>query len=104
MGKDASGNPCAAAFGEPSPVTVRSYAWIYTWPLDESQPPAPSQEPVQCPDPSFCGPHFPNPHALQHPSSTDAELKARMKLLKQFGPRDPATMMMHSAQPSAYTI
>lgn len=102
-GKDPSGNPCGAAYGEPNPVTVKSYAWMYTWPLDESQGPAPSQEPIQCPDPAVCGPHFPNPHALESPTPDAAELEAHMTLLKQFGPRGPPAALP-SMQPQAYKV
>merc|ERR1712054_47280 len=55
----AGGVQCRPAFGEPGPVMVRSYAWLYTWPLDETRGPAPSQEPIQCTHPAKCGPHFP---------------------------------------------
>eukprot|EP00929_Paragymnodinium_shiwhaense_P064837 TRINITY_DN32536_c0_g1_i1.p1 TRINITY_DN32536_c0_g1~~TRINITY_DN32536_c0_g1_i1.p1 ORF type:complete len:201 (+),score=8.22 TRINITY_DN32536_c0_g1_i1:32-604(+) len=75
-GKDEHGQPCKAAFGEPSPVAVRSYAWLYTWPLDDSKGPAPSQEPIQCPNPTVCGPKFPNPHALKPPPLSEQERAA----------------------------
>ena len=78
-GTDSQGKPCQGAYGEPSPVTVKSYAWVYTWPIDPTQGPAPSQEAVQCPD-GEC-PHFPNPHALQQPLDDD-EVEGRIKLLR----------------------
>jgi len=34
-----------------APVAVRSYAWVYTWPLDPSQPPAPNSPPITGPPP-----------------------------------------------------
>ena len=75
---------CMQSPQEPSPVAVRSYAWIYTWPLDQAQGPAPSQKPIQCP--SGQSPHFPNPHALQQPQH-DAEVEERMKMLRELGPK-----------------
>merc|ERR1712060_340325 len=68
-GKDEHGQPCRNAFGAPlSPVTVRSYAWLFTWPLDDTQGPAPHGPPVPCPDPAICGPPFPGDDALTPPT------------------------------------
>jgi len=98
-GKDQHGNPCPGAYGEPSPVTVRSYAWIYSWPLDDSHGPAPSQEPIQCPDPSVCGPHFPNHNAIQHPNP-DPDLEAYKDTMRRLGP----TAAMHANRRFAYSV
>merc|ERR1711920_245463 len=79
-GKDEHGQPCRNAFGAPlSPVTVRSYAWLFTWPLDDTQGPAPHGPPVPCPDPSICGPPFPDGSALKAPY-----LEPPLKTTKQF--------------------
>lgn len=76
IGEDAQGNPCKSK--NTNPVTVKSYAWLYTWPLDESKGNAPSQEPIQCTDPSHCGPRFPFGAALDRPI-LDASTLARVE-------------------------
>jgi hypothetical protein len=40
---------CAATFVKP--VAVRSYAWLYTWPLEEGAAPAPNAPPITGPKP-----------------------------------------------------
>ena len=44
--------------GQPlSPTAVRTYAWVYTWPLDDSAPPTPNlSPPIACPNATICGP------------------------------------------------
>ena len=53
-----------------SPTAVRSYAWVYTWPLDPSEPPAPNAPPIKCPNATICGGGTP---PLPIPASAGAE-------------------------------
>lgn len=53
-----------------SSTAVRSYAWVYTWPLDASAPPSPPlSPPISCPDASVCGG---GPHQLPNPAPGEA--------------------------------
>lgn len=81
-----NGQPCQPT-GEPlSPVAVRSYAWIYTWPLDATMGPAPSSPPVPCQDPAICGPAFPTPDSPRPPLRDVApEVRARLHLAQAAG-------------------
>ena len=51
------GTPNCAPTSEPvSPTAVRTYAWVYTWPLDpQAHGPAPNAPPIACPNASICG-------------------------------------------------
>ena len=44
-----NGSDCEATFV--FPVVVRSYAWVYTWPLAKGAPPAPNAPPITGPPP-----------------------------------------------------
>ena len=57
-----------------SPTALRSYAWVYTWPLAPSAPPSPPlSPPIKCPEPAVCGggpdqgAPLPNPAASEAP-------------------------------------
>ena len=40
-----------------SPTAVRTYAWVYTWPLDPSDGPGKNLSPaISCPNATICGP------------------------------------------------
>jgi len=59
-------NTTKTPMGHPSPVAVRSYAWVYTWPLDPNKSPAPNDPPISCPDPVICGPPVPSIDSINH--------------------------------------
>jgi hypothetical protein len=42
---------CKTAYGTAAPVAVRTYAWLYTWPLNPNDPPAPNNAPITGPRP-----------------------------------------------------
>lgn len=76
-------NTTKTPLGHPRPVAVRSYAWVYTWPLDPTKPSAPNDPPIMCPNPSICGPPVPLIDSIdqtQLPLLTDKNLEGLKQL------------------------
>mmetsp|Transcript_96100 Transcript_96100/g.311787 ORF Transcript_96100/g.311787 Transcript_96100/m.311787 type:complete len:423 (-) Transcript_96100:49-1317(-) len=59
-------------------VAVRSYVWVYTWPLDAERPPAPNSPPIPCEQPLVCGPPTPEADALE-PLAADVPAAAKLR-------------------------
>lgn len=66
-----------------SPTAVRTYAWVYTWPLDPSSPHAPNAPPIACPNATVCGPGAGPLHRTPLPNPANTPGLEKPPLLKR---------------------